>query len=104
MENKQQPPTIENLLDFLAKYKGKIVSTASLEPEWIDQARASGRLYVDQYSYGFVWEPDFKNFPETIEEVELFEKWYPLAMELPESESAKMFERIIAKFKLPKNE
>jgi hypothetical protein len=76
--------TIETLLELLALHGGKIVSTASLTPEWIEQARASGRMYVDNNSLGFVWEPDIKQFPETVEEVEWFEKWYPLPVELPE--------------------
>lgn len=82
-DNKQQEE-ITPLLEFLAQYGGKIVSTGSLEPEWINQARASGRLYVDESSLGYVWEPDIKQFPETEREVEWLERWYPLPVELPE--------------------
>ena len=76
--------TIKHLLDLLALHGGKIVSTASLTPEAINQARASGRMYVDEHSLGYVWEPEINRFPETAEEVEQFEKWYPLPVELPE--------------------
>lgn len=75
---------IRPLLELLAAHGGTIVSTASMHPEWIDQARASGRMYVDDNSLGYVWEPDIKDFPETPEEVEWFEKWYPLKVSLPE--------------------
>jgi hypothetical protein len=76
--------TMNNLLWHLAKYGGQIISTKDLQPHWIDQARASNRLYVDNQSLGYVWEPNFKNgLPETPEEVEQFEKWYPLETPLP---------------------
>jgi hypothetical protein len=74
---------MEQLLELLVLHGGKIVSTASLTPEWIEQARASGRMYVDDNSLGFVWEPDIKEFPTTVEEVEFLERWYPLPVELP---------------------
>lgn len=76
--------TMDNLLELLALHGGKIVSTASLAPEWIEQARASNRIYVNESGLSFVWEPDIKCFPETVEEVEWFEKWHPLKIELPE--------------------
>lgn len=76
--------TIEHLLELLATYGGQIISSNDLKPEWINQARASGRMYVDDFGYGYVWEPKFKNgLPETPEEVEQFEKWYPLQVEVP---------------------
>lgn len=68
----------------MAEFGGSIVSTNSLQPEWIEQARASGRLYVDENSLGYVWEPDIKRMPETPEEVDFFERWYPVKVELPE--------------------
>lgn len=77
-------PTIETLLEFLAQYGGKIVSTASLMPEWINQARASGRMYVDENSLGYVWEPDIKQLPTNDEELEFFKRWFPLDVEMPE--------------------
>jgi hypothetical protein len=70
--------TIENLLELLAMHGGTIVSTSSLRPFDIEQARASNRMYVDSNSLGFVWLPKLDKFPETAEEVELFDKWYPL--------------------------
>ena len=76
--------SIKRLLELLAQHGGKIVSTAALSPEWIEQARASGRIYVDENSLGYVWEPNIDRFPETEEEVEWFEKWYPLPVEMPE--------------------
>lgn len=77
--------TIKNLLDLLAMHGGKIVSTASMEPVWIDQARASGRLYVDENSLGFVWDPPIDKLPENEKELEELEKWFPLQIELPDS-------------------
>lgn len=82
--NKEQIVTVETLLEFLALYGGKIVSTASLKPEWIEQARASGRMYVGSDSLGFVWEPNIDKFPETVEEIDFLERWYPLQVELSE--------------------
>jgi hypothetical protein len=76
--------TIETLLDLLAQHGGSIVSTASLSLDQIAQARASYRLYVDDHFMGYVWEPSINPFPETKEEIEWFEKWYPLPVELPE--------------------
>jgi hypothetical protein len=75
--------TIEDLLNLLASYGGEIVSTASLSPQWIEQARVSNRLYVDENSLGFVWEPDIKRMPENDEELAFFEKYYPLPVEMP---------------------
>jgi len=59
-------------------YGGKIVCTASLGPFWIEQARASERLYIDYNNIGYVWEPDITRIPQTPKEVMEFEKWYPL--------------------------
>lgn len=75
---KQIMTTITTLLEYLAQYGGRIVSTNSLSVEDIEQARSGGRMYVDDNSLGYVWEPEIKQFPETTEDVELFEKWYPL--------------------------
>lgn len=77
--------TINTLLNYLAEYGGEIVSSNSLSSEWIEQARASGRLYVDENSLGYVWEPKFKDgFPTTEKEVELFDKWFPINYPIPE--------------------
>lgn len=75
---------IENLLELLSLHGGSIVSTASLKPNEINQARASNRMYVDENSLGYVWMPKFEMFPETIDEVKWFEKWFPLNEELPD--------------------
>lgn len=93
--------TREYLFEMLALYGGAIVSTASLDVKNIEQARASGRMWVDENSLGFVWMPgNFSNgpFPETPEEVELFEKWFPLDEELPDPQE--MWERIQKSIKI----
>lgn len=74
---------INKLLDYLAQWGGEIVSTAKLTPNWIEQARASGRLYVREDSLGFVWEPPINRIPETDEEIEFFERWFPIPVKLP---------------------
>jgi hypothetical protein len=79
---KNKMTTIKELLELLAKHKGTILSTASLKSNEINQARASNRMYVDENSLGYVWMPEFKKFPETIEEVKQFEEWFPLDEEL----------------------
>lgn len=76
---------MKKLFQYLAEYKGKIVSTASLESWQIEQAKASDRMYVDENSLGFVWQPDTDKFPETVDGVKMFERWFPLEIELPES-------------------
>jgi len=75
---------MKQLFEFLAQYGGTIESTASLSVEDINQAKASGRMWVDENSLGFVWMPKVTLLPTTEEEVELFEKWFPLQVELPE--------------------
>lgn len=74
---------ISKLLKLMALYGGKIVSTASLDPEEIRQAMASGRMYVNKQGLGFVWEPPLLRMPRTEKEVKYFEKWWPLDVELP---------------------
>lgn len=82
--------TIENLLELLALHGGKIVSTASLDTNSIENARVTERMYVDSNSLGFVWEPNFYGggvlfmIPETEEEVAWFDKWFPVCPPLPE--------------------
>lgn len=78
--------TIETLLEYLSPYGGQIISTKDLQPLWIEQAKASGRMYVNNESLGFVWEPSFVNdIPCTEKEVEMFDKWYPLEVPLPDA-------------------
>ena len=57
---------IKNLLDLLARYGGKIISSNELSPDLINQARASNRMFVDENSLGYVWIPPFDTFPETV--------------------------------------
>lgn len=73
-----------DLFDLLVEYGGKVVNTGTLPTIEINQAWASKRIWVrpegeGQFGMGFVWIPTFKNpFPESVEEVEMFEKCYPL--------------------------
>lgn len=75
--------TLTELAEMLKEYGGSIVSTASLSAESINQARAAQRMYVDDEGFGFVWEPNCL-LPTSEEEVQLFEKWYPIPIEIPE--------------------
>lgn len=97
-----QPPVNgeegQKFYDYLSKYGGKIVCTSVLTPFFIDQARASGRLFVQTDGIGYVWEPDINDFPATEEEVEEFEKWYPLPV--PDAELIDP-EKILARIKKP---
>lgn len=74
---------MRDLFEYLIQYGGQIISSNDLSPEWINQARASNRMWVDERGYGFVWEPFVNKLPTTEKEVELFEKWFPLKVELP---------------------
>lgn len=74
----------KKLFYFLVKYGGKIISSNDLHPDLIKQAQAADRMYVDEKGLGFIWEPPFAGrFPETEEEVKMFEWCYPLDAELP---------------------
>ena len=76
---------MKGLLSLLAEHGGSIISSNDLHPDLIAQARASNRMYVDENSLGYVWEPPFAGiFPMTKNEVELFERCYPIEVELPE--------------------
>jgi hypothetical protein len=80
--------TIETLLGYLAEHGGQIVSSSSLSPMWIEQARASNRMYVDENSLGYIWEPVFETngiprFPISDKEIELFEWCFPLDVPIP---------------------
>lgn len=87
---------MKQLFDYLIQYGGEIVSSNSLTAEDINQARASERMYVDENSYGFIWMPPVEKFPETEDELSLFEKWFPLAVEMPEhlKDSSVLFDKI----------
>lgn len=82
---KRPMPSIQELLDLLAKFGGQIVSTASLPIEFINQARWAGRMHVTEEGLGFVWEPPMTRIPQTDREVEMFEKWNSLSHPIPES-------------------
>ncbi|MES2379729.1 MAG: hypothetical protein V4538_01720 [Bacteroidota bacterium] len=73
------------LLQYLAQHGGKIVSSNSLDADLIAQAQASNRMYVDENSLGYVWEPPVADkFPVTVDEVKMYEWCYPLEVHLPE--------------------
>lgn len=76
---------ITHLLSLLAKHGGSIISSNELPSELINQARAANRMYVDVNSLGYVWEPPFAGrFPETEDEVIMFDWCYPLDVQIPE--------------------
>jgi len=81
---------INDLLELLSAHGGKIVSTGQLSLYDIEQAKASNRMYVDENCLGYVWIPDFQKFPENEDEVDLFEKWYPLEIEVPKNLNDRM--------------
>lgn len=87
---------MKKLFEYLIEHGGSIVSSNDLSPDWINQARASDRMWVDDFGYGFIWEPPITGFPTNDKELELFERWYPLPVELPEDlkNSDKLFEEI----------
>ena len=58
--------SIKYLFDKLIFNGGAIVSTASLSPADIDQARAENRMYIDLVGHGFVWLPKEKILDWTI--------------------------------------
>lgn len=75
---------MKGLLSLLAEYGGSIISSNDLHSDLIAQVRASNRMYVDENSLGYVWEPPFAGrFPTTENEVALFERCYPIEVDLP---------------------
>lgn len=76
--------TMRELIFLLKEHGGVIARAESFPEELKKQAIASNRIHVDPSGVEFIWEPD-SLLPETEEEVELFERWYPLKVELPES-------------------
>lgn len=89
-------PDMEDLFSLLAQYGGKIISTNDLRPDMIAQAKASNRMWVDNNSLGYVWEPPIAGrFPETEEEVKLFERCYPIEKEVPKEVADKVLDNII---------
>lgn len=73
----QNNTTIIHLLHLLKVHGGSIVTGRSLTPYLIEQAKASGRFCEFNEDTSFIWEPDI-DFPTTEEEIEAFEKWYPI--------------------------
>lgn len=104
MPHSQQPITITDLLELLKQHKGRIISTASIKDTiWIDQARAGGRMYVDENGFGFIWEPE-EFFLTDEKGVELIEKWFPLDIPMPErlKDPENIFRRMKEKNKINK--
>ncbi len=75
---------IEDLLALLSEHGGSIINADELEPMDIEQARATGRMFVDENLAAYVWEPGIDEFPTTKESVAFFLKWFPLNIPLPE--------------------
>lgn len=83
---------IETLLEFLAMHGGSIISSNDLPPELINQARASGRIYIDNNSLGYIWEPPFASrFPTNEKELEMWDWCYPLPAEIPDGKTKEQF-------------
>jgi hypothetical protein len=55
--------TADEILRKLAESGGKVVSTASLSTSEIAEARAEGRMYVDEGHLGYVWISPAKVIP-----------------------------------------
>ena len=90
---------MKGLFSLLAEYGGSIISSNDLPPDLIAQARASNRMYVDENSLGYVWEPPFAGrFPETENEVVLFDRCYPIEVEIPEDLT---YENLMKRIKQP---
>lgn len=88
-------PDINGLLYLLQLHGGKIISSNELPSDLIAQAKASNRMYVDENSLGYIWEPPFAGrFPMTEKEVELFELCYPIDTDIPNDLT---FEKILNK-------
>lgn len=74
---------LKRLLEFLAKHGGKIINSNDLHHDLIAQARASNRMYVDENSLGYIWEPAFAGrFPTTEDELKMFDWCYPIEPEM----------------------
>lgn len=87
---------IYKLVEYLSKHGGSIVSSNDLNPDLINQAKASNRMWVDDNSLGYVWEPPIAGkFPETPEDVEMFEWCYPIPVELKKEDSERMLKNIL---------
>jgi len=74
--------TIQDLLLLLTKYGGVIKSAVCITNFDLLQAKASGRFFVNTDLMEYVWIPEIMDFPTTDQEVEFFDKWYPLHTDL----------------------
>lgn len=81
-------------IEWRMKSNGSYFPLVHLDSENINQAKASNRMFVDEDSIGYVWIPDILGFPETIEDVEFYEKWFPLETEVPKELSDYVLECI----------
>lgn len=81
---KPEAPTFAHLLYLMVQYGGSIVYAETLQPYEHDQAAASDRMYTDAAGRKFIWTPDIDDMPENEDEVDFFERWYPLEMEVPD--------------------
>lgn len=70
---------MKKLFELLKMHGGTIISSNNMTVDEINEARAGGRFYVDDDGFGFAWE--FVRMPITVEEVELFDKWYPFPVD-----------------------
>jgi hypothetical protein len=75
--------TINDLLDLLVFNGGEIVCTSNLSEFEIAQAMACDRVFIRDDSMGFAWVPDIQRIPETSQELEFLQKWYPLPVVWP---------------------
>ncbi len=76
---------MKKLLNSMKKYGGSIVLMTSLDLYDRNQARASSRIFTDKTQTSYIWNPPARLMPVTDEEIQDFERWYPLEVELPES-------------------
>src|SRR5262245_16678996 len=75
---------MQKLIELLQTHGGVIRSAEGLDAIDIDNARLSERYYQDAEGRQFIWDPDFRLMPVIPEEIELFEKWYPMDHPLPD--------------------
>ena len=80
---KPENKLLQHLFDLAAQFGGSIVFADSLQSYEHDQAEASGRIATDANGRKFIWTPDIDDMPENEDEVDFFERWYPLEMEVP---------------------
>ena len=91
---KPENKTLQHLCNLAEQYGGSIVFADSLQPYEHDQAEASGRIATDASGRKFIWTPDIEDFPENEDEVDFFERWYPLDMEVADGLFEEIFARI----------